>query len=60
MITHAKCLSVVAELHACMHERSRITVTMPRASQRQQHRPNPESGSVEDYFKFTTISFSVI
>ena len=40
--------------HSCrVAEQSGITVTMPRVAQRQQHRPNPESHSVEDYFKYT-------
>ena len=45
--------------HSCrVAERSGITVTMPRVSQRQQHRPNPQSYSVEDYFKYpVTIPF---
>ena len=45
--------------HSCrVAERSGITVTMPRVTQRQQHRPNPESNTVEDYFKYTvTIPF---
>ena len=45
--------------HSCrVAEQSGITVTMPCVAQRQQHRPNPESHSVEDYFKYTvTIPF---
>ena len=45
--------------HSCrVAECSGITVTMSRVSQRQQHRPNPQSNSVEDYFKYTvTIPF---
>ena len=34
-------------------EKSHITVSMPRTTHRQQHRLNPQSSSVEDYFKQT-------
>jgi len=38
--------------HSCrLAEKSGIPVSMPRISQRQQHRSNPEHTSVEDYFK---------
>ena len=40
--------------HSCrIAEQSGITVSMPRVSQRQGHRSNPESDSAEQYFKRT-------
>ena len=45
--------------HSCrLAERSQIAVSMPRVSGRLQHRPNPPSNSVEEYFKLSvTIPF---
>ena len=45
--------------HSCrLTERSQIAVSMPRVSGRLQHRPNPPSNSVEEYFKLSvTIPF---
>ena len=45
--------------HSCrIAERSQIAVSMPRLSPRQQHRSNPPSNSVEEYFKLSvTIPF---
>jgi hypothetical protein len=34
-------------------EKSKITITMPRVSQRQQHRSNPQCTSIEEYYKTT-------
>ena len=43
-------------MHSCkIAEKSNIAVSMPRVSQRQVHRLNPEFTSVEDYFKKTVI-----
>ncbi len=45
--------------HSCrIAERSQIAVSMPRLIQQQQHRLNPPSNSVEEYFKLSvTIPF---
>lgn len=45
--------------HSCrIAERSEIPISMPRVSLRQQHRSNPPSTSVEEYFKLSvTIPF---
>ena len=45
--------------HSCrLTELSQIAVSMPRVSGRLQHRPNPPSNSVEEYFKLSvTIPF---